>query len=133
MARSSVFRYKGPDVDPLAAGRALGVGAVVTGRVIHRGDALVVKVELVDLADDSQLWGEQYSRKMADALAIENEIATQISENLRLRLTGEERQNLARPATESTAVVSRRVGTRSMVIPGSKVCMVPSALSRQGA
>ncbi len=102
MARSSVFRYKGQGVDPLAAGRVLGVGSLVTGRVLHRGDDLVVRVELVDLADESQLWGEQYSRKMADALAIENEIATQISENLRLKLSGEEKQSLARPATEST-------------------------------
>ena len=102
MARSSVFRYKGRDVDPLEAGRALGVGAVLTGRVLQRGDHLVIKVELVDLADGSQLWGEQYSRRTADALAIENEIAAQISENLRLKLTGEEKQNLARPATEST-------------------------------
>ncbi len=102
MARSSVFRYKGRDVDPLEAGRALGVGAIVTGRVLQRGDNLVIKVELVDLSDESQLWGEQYSRRMADALAIENEIAGQISENLRLKLTGEEKQNLARPATEST-------------------------------
>jgi eukaryotic-like serine/threonine-protein kinase len=101
MARSSVFRYKGPDVDALAAGRALGVGAVVAGRVLRRGESLVVKVELVDLADESQLWGEQYSRKTADALALENEIATQISENLRLRLSGEEKSNLAKRATES--------------------------------
>jgi TolB-like protein/Flp pilus assembly protein TadD len=101
MARSSVFRYKGSEVDPIAAGRALGVGAVVTGRLVHRGDMLVVKVELVDLADGSQLWGEQYSRKMSDALAIENDVATQISENLRLKLTGEEKQNLERPATRS--------------------------------
>jgi serine/threonine protein kinase/tetratricopeptide (TPR) repeat protein len=102
IARSSVFRYKGPDVDPLAAGRALGVGSVVTGRVLQRGDNLVVRVELVDLADESQIWGDQYSRRVSDALAIENEIATQISENLRLKLTGEEKQNLAKPATEST-------------------------------
>ena len=102
MARSSVFRYKGPGVDPIAAGRSLGVGAVVTGRILHRADALVVRVELVDLADESQLWGEQYSRKVSDALAIENEVATQISENLRLKLTGEEREHLARRATEST-------------------------------
>jgi eukaryotic-like serine/threonine-protein kinase len=102
MARSSVFRYKGPDVDPIAAGRILGVAAVVTGRVLLRGDTLVVRVELVDLDDQSQLWGEQYSRKMADALAIENEIATQISETLRLKLTGEEKENLARSATQST-------------------------------
>jgi serine/threonine protein kinase/tetratricopeptide (TPR) repeat protein len=102
MARSSVFRYKGPDVDPLAAGRSLGVGAVVTGRVLQRSDTLVVKVELVDLSDESQLWGEQYSRAMSDALALENEISTHISEALRVKLTGEEKQNLARPATEST-------------------------------
>jgi tetratricopeptide (TPR) repeat protein len=102
MARSSVFRYKGPDVDPIAAGRALGVAAVVTGRLLHRGDHLVVNVELVDLADESQLWGERYSRRMSDALAIENEVATQISETLRLKLTGEEKQTLARKATEST-------------------------------
>jgi TolB-like protein/predicted Zn-dependent protease len=102
MARSSVFRYKGPDVDPIEAGRTLGVAAVVTGRVLQRGDGLIVKVELVDLADQSQLWGEQYSRKMADALAIENEIATQISETLRLKLTGEEERGLKRSATQST-------------------------------
>jgi serine/threonine-protein kinase len=102
MARSSVFRYRGPDADPIAAGRALGVGAVVTGRILQRADTLVVRVELVDLSDESQLWGEQYNRRLADAFAIENEVATQISENLRLKLTGEEKQTLARPATEST-------------------------------
>ena len=101
IARTSAFRYKGPDVDPLAAGRTLGVGAVVTGRVIHRGDTLLVRVELVDLADESQLWGDQYSRKAEDVLAVENEIATQISENLRLKLTGEDQERLARTHTES--------------------------------
>ncbi|HEX4439415.1 MAG TPA: protein kinase [Thermoanaerobaculia bacterium] len=101
IARTSAFRYKGPGVDPLAAGRALGVGAVVTGRVIHRGNTIVVRVELVDLADESQLWGEQYRREADDVLAVENEIATQISENLRLKLTGEEKARLTRMHTES--------------------------------
>jgi len=101
MSRSSVFRYKGADVDPIAAGRALHVGAVVSGRVFHRGDDLVIRAELVDLSDGSQLWGEQYSRKMADVFAIENEIATQISENLRLKLSGEEKQSLTRGATRN--------------------------------
>ena len=101
MSRSSVFRFKGPDVDPIAAGRELGVGAVVTGRVLHRGDDLVVRAELVDLSDGSQLWGEHYNRKMADVFSIENEIATQISENLRLKLSGEEKRSLTRGATEN--------------------------------
>jgi eukaryotic-like serine/threonine-protein kinase len=101
MSRSSVFRYKGADVDPIAVGRELNVGAVVSGRVLHRGDDLVIRVELVDLSDGSQLWGEHYNRKMADVFAIENEIATQISENLRLKLSGDEKQSLTRGATQS--------------------------------
>ena len=101
MSRSSVFRYKGKDVDPIAVGRELNVGAVVSGRVLHRGDDLVVRAELVDLSDGSQLWGEHYNRKMADVFAIENEIATQISENLRLKLSGEEKQSLTRGATKN--------------------------------
>jgi len=101
MSRSSVFRYKGADIDPIAVGHELNVGAVVSGRVLHRGDDLVIRVELVDLSDGSQLWGEHYNRKMADVFAIENEIATQISENLRLKLTGEEKRSLTRGATQS--------------------------------
>jgi len=101
MSRSSVFRYKGKDVDPIAAGRELNVGAVVSGRVLHRGDDLVIRAELVDLSDGSQLWGEHYKRKMADVFDIENEIATQISENLRLKLSGEEKQSLTRGATQN--------------------------------
>ena len=101
MSRSSVIRHKGPDVDPIAVGRELNVGAVVSGRVLHRGDDLIVRAELVDLSDGSQLWGEHYNRKMADVFAIENEIATQISENLRLKLSGEEKQSLTRGATRN--------------------------------
>jgi serine/threonine protein kinase/Tfp pilus assembly protein PilF len=101
MSRSSVIRYKGPDVDPIAAGRELNVGAVVSGRVLHRGDDLVVRVELVDLSDGSQLWGEHYNRKMADVFSIENEIATQISENLRLKLSGDEKRSLTKGATHN--------------------------------
>jgi eukaryotic-like serine/threonine-protein kinase len=101
MSRSGVFRYKGSEVDPIAAGRELGVGAVVSGKVLHRGDDLVVRVELVNLSDGSQLWGEQYNRKLADVFSIENEIATSISESLRLKLSGEEKQSLTRGSTRS--------------------------------
>ncbi len=102
MARSTVFRYKGKDVDPLEAGRELRVRAVLTGRVLQRGDGLVVKAELVDLTDGSQLWGGQYSRKISDIFAVEEEIARQILEALRLKLTGEEKEDLTRRYTESS-------------------------------
>jgi serine/threonine protein kinase/tetratricopeptide (TPR) repeat protein len=101
MARSTVFRYKGKDLDPLAVGRELKVQAVVSGRLLHRGDRLVLRAELVDVSDGSQLWGEQYSRDLSDIFAVEEEMARQISENLRLKISGEDEKRLARRATES--------------------------------
>jgi serine/threonine protein kinase len=82
MARSTVFRYKGQDVDLQKIGRALNVRAVLTGRVIQRGDNLIIKAELVDVTDGSHLWGEQYNRKFTDILGIEEEIVKHISEKL---------------------------------------------------
>ncbi len=99
ISRASVFRYRGKDQDPSAVARELGVRAVVTGRVTQRGDMLSIGTELVDMRDNRQLWGEQYKRKFADVLAIQEEIAKQISENLRLRLTGEEQARLGKRAT----------------------------------
>jgi eukaryotic-like serine/threonine-protein kinase len=101
IARSSVFRYKGREVDPQAAGRELGVQAVLTGRVTQRGDSLLINVELMDARDNSHIWGDQYSRKLSDIFAIQGEIAKDISDRLRLKLTGENRQQLARRYTEN--------------------------------
>jgi serine/threonine protein kinase/tetratricopeptide (TPR) repeat protein len=99
IARSSVFRYKGRDADPMKAGGDLGVRAVLTGRLLQRGDSLMVSAELVDVRDNKQLWGEQYNRKVADALAVQQEISREITEKLRLRLSGEEQQRLVRRDT----------------------------------
>ncbi|MFN0084998.1 MAG: protein kinase domain-containing protein [Blastocatellia bacterium] len=101
MARSTVFSYKGKDVDPRQVGRELDVKAVFTGRVLQRGDTLSIQADLVNAADGSQLWGERYDRKLADLLAIQEEIAKQISGKLRLRLTGAERKRLAKHHTDS--------------------------------
>jgi eukaryotic-like serine/threonine-protein kinase len=97
--RNSVFRYKGKDSDPLTVGKELGVRAVLTGRLLQRGDNLIVSSELVDVRDNKQLWGEQYSRKTADALAVQQEIAREISERLRPRLSGEEQRQVAKRET----------------------------------
>ncbi|HYO63436.1 MAG TPA: tetratricopeptide repeat protein, partial [Pyrinomonadaceae bacterium] len=88
-SRASVFRYKGREVDPQRAGEELGVRAVLTGRVAQRGDALTVSVELVDVRRNNQVWGAQYNRRLSDILALQDEIARDISDNLRTRLTGE--------------------------------------------
>ena len=97
--RSTVFRYKGKETDPMAIGKELGVRAVLTGRLLQRGDNLSVSVELVDVRDNKQLWGEQYSRKLADALAVQQEISREITDRLRLRLTSEQQKKLSRRDT----------------------------------
>ena len=92
MARSTMFRFKGRESEPQAVGKELGVSAVMTGRMLQQGDHLTVSVELVNVADGTQLWGEQYNRRASDLATVQQEIARDISERLRLRLSGEERQ-----------------------------------------
>jgi serine/threonine protein kinase/Tfp pilus assembly protein PilF len=102
MARSTVFRYKGRQVDPQEVGSELGVRAVLTGRLLQLGDALMIGAELVDVSDGSHLWGEQYNRKPSDIFAVQEEIAREISDNLQLKLSGEEKQRLVKRYTENT-------------------------------
>jgi TolB-like protein/tRNA A-37 threonylcarbamoyl transferase component Bud32/Tfp pilus assembly protein PilF len=100
MASSSVFRYKGRDNDPQQAGRDLKVDAILTGRMVQSGDTLAVNAELVNVADGSQIWGERYTEKLADVSALQQEIVRDVSDKLRLRLSGEQHQRLERRPTE---------------------------------
>ena len=102
MARSTVFRYKGKEVDPQRVGQELGVRAALTGRVLQRGDLLIIKAELVDTEDGSHLWGEQYNRNLSDIFTIEEEISREISDKLRLKLNGAEKKQLTKRYTENT-------------------------------
>ncbi len=101
MARATVFRYKGQEADPIKVGHELKVGAMLTGRVVQQGNNLTVNVDLVNVADGSQLWGEKYERKLSDIFAVQEEITRQISDKLRLKLTGEEQKQLSRRYTEN--------------------------------
>jgi len=101
VSRSSAFHYKGKDVGARTVGRELGVRAVLTGRIVQRGDGLSIRAELVDARDDTHLWGEQYNRRLSDILAVQEEIAGDISGKLRQRLTGEEMKRLTRRSTEN--------------------------------
>ena len=97
--RSSVFHYKGKDTDPLKIGQELGVRAVLTGRMLQRGDNLIISAELLDVRDNKQIWGEQYNRKVSDALAVQQEISREITDRLRIKLSGEEQKQLTRRDT----------------------------------
>jgi eukaryotic-like serine/threonine-protein kinase len=101
MACSTVFRYKGVATDALAIGRQLNVRAVLMGRVLQRGDRLSIGTELVDATDGSRLWGNKYELRVQDVFAVQEEITREISDSLRLKLTGREKKRLAKRATES--------------------------------
>jgi serine/threonine-protein kinase len=104
MARTTVFRFKARELDPRAIGDELGVRAVVTGRVLRVGERVVVMAELVDTSNGAQLWGEQYDREVSVVLGVQDAITTEISERLRMRLTGAERRRLAeRPSASPRA------------------------------
>ncbi len=99
MSRTSVFRFKGKENDPQAAAKALNVRAVLTGRIVQRGESLDISAELVDGRDSSHLWGGQYNRKLSDLFLLQQDIAREISENLRVKLTREDQQRLAKRHT----------------------------------
>jgi len=94
--RGVVFRYRGKDVDPMTAAEELKVRAVVTGRVLQHKDTLIVKAELVDVVKQDQLWGNQYPRKMADLLEVQEEIAAEIAGHLQQKL-------VSKPAKRASA------------------------------
>ncbi|MGA9799310.1 MAG: tetratricopeptide repeat protein [Terriglobales bacterium] len=99
LARSSVFRYKGRDIDPSTVAKELKVQALVTGRIVQHGDQLIISSELIDARTNRNLWGDQYDRKVSDALAVQQEITGAISARLRERLSGETQKQVAKGGT----------------------------------
>jgi serine/threonine protein kinase/Tfp pilus assembly protein PilF len=98
-ARSSVFRYKGRDVDPQTLAKELNVDALVTGRIVQHGDQIIISSELIDARTSRNLWGDQYDRKLSDVLTVQQEITSAISAKLRERLSGETRSQVTRGGT----------------------------------
>ena len=101
MSRNSVFHYKGKEADAQTVGKELKVQTLLTGRVRQRGDGLTIGVELINAQDNSQMWGQQYNRKLEDVFAVQEEIAKEVSDKLRLKLTGTEKEQLAKRPTEN--------------------------------
>ena len=101
IARNSSFKYRGENIDIQEVARKLGVQAIVMGKVLQRGENVSIRVEMVDARDNKQLWGEHYNRKATDTLTVQQEIAQTIAEKLRLKLTGEQKQQLAKRPTEN--------------------------------
>ena len=100
--RSTVFRYKDRQEDAQQIGAELGVRAVFAGRILQIGDSVIVNAELVDIANEAQIWGENYRREMTDIFTLLDEIAEDISEKLKIKLSGEDKKQLAKRYTENS-------------------------------
>jgi serine/threonine protein kinase/Flp pilus assembly protein TadD len=98
-ARSSVFRYKGQELEPQRIASELSVQAILNGRVVQRGDDLTLYLSLVETRTGNQLWGERYDRKLKDIVALQKEIALDVSSKLRAKLSGAEEQKVAKNYT----------------------------------
>ncbi len=98
---SSVMRYKGKEFDAQKIAAELGVNAVMSGRMVQRGDNLTISVELIDVANNKTIWGEQYERKVSDLLATQREIAAAITEKLQLKLSGSDARGVTKRYTDN--------------------------------
>ncbi len=98
-SRNSTFRYKGKDIDVERVGNELGVAAVLTGRISQRGDMVQVSAELTKVADNTQLWGEQFTRPSSDLIALQQQLSADIAEKLRSQLTGTEMKQVTEQGT----------------------------------
>ncbi len=107
IALSSVVKYRGREVDPKAAAHELGVRAVLTGRMLQRGDGLSISLELMDAQDNRHLWGQRYDRKLSDLMASQEEICLAIEQNLRPHLSGDEKQRSRRGDTQNPEAYQR--------------------------
>src|SRR5687768_3301844 len=99
MSRNAAFRFKNSNLDPLDVGRNLNVGAVLTGRLVKLDDRFVIKAELINVADGSQLWGDEYNSSLSDLFSVQDAVSKKISQSLRLRLSGADEQKLAKRYT----------------------------------
>src|SRR4029077_8425174 len=100
-SRNSVFRYKGKDIDVQKVGNDLGVSALVSGRLVPRGDSIEVSAELTDVRDNTELWGQHYSLKSANIVGLPQQIAGDIAEKLRSKLSAPERQQVTKQGTQN--------------------------------
>ncbi|MGI8995600.1 MAG: protein kinase domain-containing protein, partial [Pyrinomonadaceae bacterium] len=98
-ARSTVFRYKGKDIEAQQVGSELNVQAILHGRVVQRGDELTLSLELVEARNGNQLWGEQYNRKLTDLVSLQKKIARDVSQKLGARLSGADKQKATKDYT----------------------------------
>ncbi len=112
IARSSSFRYRGQDLNLQEIANTLGVQAIVTGRVVQRGDSYLIRVDVTDVRENKQLWGENFNRKISDIQILQTDISREIAENLRLKLSGAQTEQIASQGTTNPQAYELRLKGR---------------------
>jgi TolB-like protein/DNA-binding winged helix-turn-helix (wHTH) protein len=100
-ARSSVFRYRGKEIEPQRVAVELSVQAILNGRVVQRGDDLTLYLSLIDGATGNQIWGERYDRKSENLVALQRDIVRDVLEKLRGRLAAGDEQRVIAQGTNN--------------------------------
>jgi eukaryotic-like serine/threonine-protein kinase len=126
IARTTAFAYKNKPVDITQVGKDLRVRAVLMGKVVERGDSLALQVDLVNTEDGSELWGQQFNRKASELQTVEEEIARQVSDKLRIRVSGEEQERLAKRYTENPEAYSLYLQGRYLLDASATEAVVKS-------
>lgn len=101
ISRNTVFGFKGAKETPQEIGKTLNVRTLLTGKVSQNGDLLTIQAELVDLTNNSQLWGEHFDVKMSELLDVQGKIAQQITDKLQLKLNNQQKANIAKQYTDN--------------------------------
>ncbi len=120
-ARSSVFRYKGKDADAQTIAKELNVQAILTGKVVQRGQDLSLYVELVEVASDKVIWSETYNRPITDLVALQSDVARDVSNKLQLKLSGADGQKLTKSYTTNAQAYQLYMKGRFHLLKGMKL------------
>ncbi len=120
ISRSSVFRFKGQQVDPAMTGAMLKAQSVLLGRVSQRGDRLFVRVELVDVRDNHRLWGEQYNPVRGDLPQMQIDISREVLDKLRITLTKDAQRQLSQRHKVDPEAYQLYLKGRSFLLGGTQ-------------
>jgi TolB-like protein len=94
ISRTSAMRYKGSNETLPQIGRDLQVDAVVEGTVTRSAGRVRITAQLIEASRDHHLWARSYERDLKDVLALQDEIARDVTEQIRVELTPKERSLL---------------------------------------
>jgi TolB-like protein/Tfp pilus assembly protein PilF len=103
IGRSSSFLFKGKSDDSRTIGEKLGVTNLLEGSVRKQGDRVRIVAELINAADGRALWSETYDRELKDVFAVQSEIATAVTEQLKIKLLGAPAKSDAAPSNDNLA------------------------------